>query len=113
MSVFATLETDLAGVLSDVEAAFLTFFRPLLQQIEANGGQVLLDAVSAGLTTAMATGGAPGAIISAAATSAISTLEAQGKPVVTNAVYGALAAAAASLSLQNPNAATPAPTPAA
>jgi hypothetical protein len=97
---FTEAGKDIEDVLTPFEHALLQKFHPLFQQIEktlgTQGVQIAEDALTAAMTT-VATGGNVGAGIAAAAQNALGQIETDAKADARNAVYGVLAATAATL----------------
>lgn len=101
---FVRLGTSIETELSPFEHQFLHDFHPFARQVEHVGGQIVIDTVKTAFSAALAgleSGGNIGVAISAAAGTALTTLEGEGKPAVKNAVYGLLAILAADMSHAN------------
>ncbi|QEL14807.1 phage holin, LLH family [Limnoglobus roseus] len=76
-------------------ADVLTGLSALANSIAKNGGTVLLTAAASAVAAAEAQGGSGADKLKAAQATVIATLTAQGLPVVTNAINGAIEAAVA------------------
>lgn len=97
---FKSEATPIEQKLTAFEHTLLQKFHPLFAQIEANGEAQLVSVAESALAGAMAgvaTGQPIGAAIAAAAPVALKALEADANADAKNAVYGVLAATAASL----------------
>ena len=84
-------------LINSIKGGLLGFVSALAENIEKNGGKVLRDAALDAVAAAENAGGSGSDKFSAALESVISTLEAQGIPVVLNAVRGAIEAAVAQI----------------
>jgi hypothetical protein len=73
------------------------FVKPLAKEIAANGGMVLLNAAHDAVLAAEAVGGSGGDKFKAAQEALIAKVQAEGLPVVLNAINGAIEAAVAKM----------------
>ena len=92
---FATEEGKLAAWFTDEEAIVLKFFGPLVKQIVAAGGQVVLDSAMAAATAA--TSAPAGTQVAAAEAAFLTTAAGEGLTTLHNAQSGAIKAAVAVL----------------
>ena len=97
---FQGVEQGIGEFFAGVGRILSNFFGALAQSVASNGGKVLIDAATAAVAAAEATGGDASAKLAAAQGAIVATLRAEGIPVVMNAVNGAIEAALANLKAQ-------------
>lgn len=105
MSLKQKILSHIESFFEGVEAIVLAFTSSLAHAIAENGGKVLVDAATAAVAAAEATGGSGKDKLAGAVASVVAVLEREGIPVAMNAVNGAIEAAVASLA--KPAAAAP------
>jgi len=98
---FKALQNAFHAFVQHFESDALSFVSSLASNIVANGGKVLTDAAIAAVTAAETNGGTGQEKFAAAVASVTATLTAEGLPVVTNAVHGAIEAAVAQIKAEN------------
>lgn len=91
------LQNHFHDFIHNIANSALGFMESLAHSIEANGGSVLRDAAMAAVQAAEQTGGSGEDKAKAALASVIGVLEAQGLPVVINAIKGAIEASVAQM----------------
>lgn len=97
MSVIKDLQNRFHDLIHSLHDSALGFFDAVAQAIEMNGGKVLRDAAMAAVAAAETTGGSGEDKAKAAFASVVAVLEAEGLPVVINAIKGAIEAAVAQM----------------
>lgn len=102
---FSGVESTIGNFFTAVGQILSAFFNALAVSVAQNGGKVLMDAAVAAVATAETQGGTPQQKFAAATAAVLAKLEAEGIPVVMNAVNGAIEAAVASMKAAHPVAA--------
>lgn len=92
MSILSSLKGRLVALLQRELKAVREYFKPILDTIVQNGGQVLMTSALNAIKAAEAAGGSGGAKMSMALNLVKSDLLAQGKPYVETVVRGAIEA---------------------
>lgn len=101
MSEFKTLQNKFHDFIHSLKNSALGFFDNVAHTIEISGGQILRDAAMAAVLAAEQSGGSGEDKAKAALASVIAVLEAQGIPLVINAIKAAIEAAVANMRASN------------